>query len=132
MGKSGNPAKQQKVSDKPVTSDKFLPVKIDSAENARTLAEAEQVAIFELDDVTYSIPKHARAEIGLEYMAKADEEGESQANWYLLQEALGADAVKALRKVKGLTDDQFEGIVVRVQTIIMPEANDPKARRRRG
>lgn len=102
---------------------------IDSAANAERVDKAKRVGIFELDGVTYDMPAVARAEIGLEYLDLLNAGDENAASYYLIAESLGVDAYTALKGVKGLTEDQFEGILVRIQAIILPKGQSPTATR---
>lgn len=129
---SGSKAKAARNGDKPSgLPDTFVPVKIDTAQAKARVAEAEQVPIFEVDGQVFTMPKVARAELGIEYLSRADRGDENGAAWYLLNETLGKDAVNALRKIEGLSDKEFDGIMLRVQKIAMPEGRKrPKGARR--
>ena len=107
------------------------PIRIDSAKRAEKVESAKRVAIFELDGVTYDMPAAQRADIALTYLQMNEEEGEDKAAYYLLTETLGAGAYAALRGVKGLTDDDFEGVLTRVRAIALPKGQQPTATRTR-
>lgn len=108
------------------------PIVIDTAANIERVAKAKRVGIFEIDGVTYDMPAAARAEIALEYLDLLDQGDEDGASFYLISEALGRDAYVALKSVKGLTDEQFEGILVRVQAIALPKGTQPSSTRASG
>ena len=105
------------------------PIKIDSANRAEKVEKAKRVAIFELDGKTYDMPATTRADVALTYLDLAHEEGEDAAAYYLLTETLGADAWHALKGVKGLTEDDFEGVLTRVRAIALPKGTAPSGTR---
>jgi hypothetical protein len=109
------------------------PIVIDSAASAKRVDEAKPVGIFEIDGVAYTMPAVVRAEIALEYLAlmDADPEG-NEAAYYLFVECLGRPAYDALKAVKGLTEDQFEGILTRIRAIALPKGKTPTTSATRG
>lgn len=113
-------------SDKPDA--RFLPVVIDSKASAARVEEAEQIGIFEIDGTTYSMPNVVRAELALEYLAITNDEGDDKAAHWLLTETLGEDAYKALRSVKGLEGDTFDGIMTRVRKVALPKDKSQPAK----
>ena len=108
------------------------PIVIDSAKSAEKLANAKRVGIFEIDGVTYDMPAAARAEVGLEYLDMLNAGDDDAASYYLITETLGLEAFNALKAVKGLDGEAFEGILVRVQAIILPKGKTPTASGTRG
>lgn len=112
-------------SDKPDA--RFLPIIIDTKASAARVDDAERVAIFEIDGVTYDMPLVVRAELGLDYLAIGQEEGEDKAAYWLITETLGKEAFTALRSVKGLEGDAFEGIMTRIRTVALPKDPTPKS-----
>jgi hypothetical protein len=109
------------------------PIVIDTAANAKRVAEAKRVGIFEIDGVAYTMPAVVRAEIALEYLALMDGDAEgNEAAHYLFVECLGLDAYNALKSVKGLTEDQFEGILTRIRAIALPKGKSPTPNATRG
>lgn len=128
MGKQGRRNSQRKKADEPTVP--LSPVIIDKAAAQQRYDEAERVGIFEVEGVTYSVPLVERAELGLEYMAQLDKKGEELAAWWLINEGMGKDAVKALRSVKGLGTVELDSIMTRLRAIITPAARKrPKAAR---
>jgi hypothetical protein len=121
MGKSPNDRKQPGGYAAPIT--------IDTAKNAERFEKANRVAIFEIDGTVYDMPAVARAEVGLRYLELANAGDDNAAAYYLMIEALGQDAYDALKGVVGLTDEQFEGVLVRVQAIILPKGSTPSSSR---
>lgn len=113
-------------SDKP--ADRFLPVKIDSAEAESQLESAERVPIVEIDGTVYEISLGERAEVGLGYLQIAAEKGDNAASYYIISETLGQDAYDALVAVKGLKAKDFDGIVDRIQRVVMPEGKKIKGK----
>lgn len=129
MGKSSkNKRRMAGYSDTPdLPASKMVPIRLDSAQAAARVDEAERIPIFELDGTTYSIPAAERADVAIEYLARSERDGDDVAAWYLLNETLGAEAVKALRGVKGLEASEFDGIMTRVRKVVMPKSRRPKA-----
>jgi hypothetical protein len=105
------------------------PIRIDSATSAAKIDGAKRVAIFELDGVTYDMPGAVRADIALTYLDLAAAEGDDAAAHYLIIETLGRQAFDALKAVRGLDDEAFEGIMTRVRAVALPKATDPSPRR---
>jgi hypothetical protein len=96
------------------------PVSLSRAEAAQRVADAEQVPIFEVDGEVFSVPRVEQAQLGLEYMAQLDKKGEELASWWLINAALGKDAVNALRSMEGLSTVEMDGIMTRVRAVITP------------
>lgn len=95
---------------------------IDRAAAKQRVEQADSVDIFELDGETYSMLAVERAEIGLEYLAIQESEGGDAAALYLITETLGRDAFDALRSVEGLSGQDWEGVLARIQAIVLPKA----------
>lgn len=106
-----------------------IPIRLDREAAEARFTEAKMVPIFELDGEVFSIPAVERAEIGLTYMDLWETQGEIAATHYLVTETIGEKALKKLRSVRGMTAKEWEGIQLRIQAIVMPEARRPKARR---
>lgn len=101
------------------------PIVIDSQARADKLANAKRVGIFELDGITYDMPAAERAEVGLTYLEMVNDGDDEGAAYYLITETLGRGAYEALKSVPGLTNDDFEGILLRVQAIALPKGKAP-------
>lgn len=101
------------------------PISINSEKAAAKLESARRVAIFELDDVVYDMPAVPRADIALTYLDLMNGEGEDAAAYYLITECLGIEAFQKLRAVKGLSDDDFDGIMTRVRAVALPKVKAP-------
>ena len=108
------------------------PISIDTAKRAEKVDNAKRVAIFELDDVVYDIPAAERADIALTYLEMIDQGDEEGAAYYLLTETLGTEAYRALKSVKGLTNEDFEGILLRVRAVALPKGKTPSPTATRG
>jgi hypothetical protein len=104
-----------------------MPVSINSEKAAAKLDTAKRVAIFELDGVVYDMPAAPRADVALTYLDLMHESGEDAAARYLIVETLGLAAFKALTAVKGLSDDDFDGIMTRVRAVALPKGTPPSA-----
>lgn len=88
--------------------------------------EVERIVVFTLDDVDYSMPNKPRPNVGIEYLRRARENAETAA-LYLLEEALGADAVAALAGHEDLTDADFKAVMATVQRVMLGGLEGPKA-----
>lgn len=71
----------------------------------------EKIAVFEIDDVVYSIEKRPRVHIALGYLRLARKEGQDAAVAYLLEESLGEDGFEALCGHRNLKPEDFEGVM---------------------
>lgn len=78
--------------------------------------------LFELDGVTYSIPKRVGANVALRVMARFEQAGEVSAQIHMLRTVLGAEAFDALMGCDDLTPEQFEAISDRVQDLVLSSA----------
>lgn len=101
------------------------PVSISTEKAQAKLDNAKRVAIFELDGVTYDMPAAPRADVALEYLDLMNDSGEDAAAYYLITECLGVAAFRALKAVKGLSDEDFDGIMTRVRAVALPKAKAP-------
>lgn len=105
------------------------PISLNSAKAAEKVDNAKRVAIFELDGIVYDMPAAARADVALTYLDLMHDEGEDAAAYYLLTECLGIDAFHALKGVRGLDDEDFDGIMTRVRAVALPKATTPSTTR---
>lgn len=97
-------------------------IRIDSAETAKKLEDAERVPIFELDGKVYDVPKVARADVGLEYLDRVEDDGPDVAQAWLIRTMVGDEGFDALRNVKGLEQKDWTAIFDRVRDIVNPKA----------
>src|SRR5690349_24642066 len=86
-----------------------VPISISTEKAAAKLDNARRVAIFELDGVTYDMPAVPRADIALTYLDLMHGADADEAAHYLITECLGVEAFAALKAVKGLSDEDFDG-----------------------
>jgi hypothetical protein len=100
-------------------------VKINTTDIADKLAAAEQIPIFEIDDVVYSIPDVQRAEVGIRYLDIAAKRGTQAAAHYLIRETVGEEGLEALMAVKGLAPKDWERISKKASQIVMPKSKGP-------
>lgn len=108
------------------------PISINTEKAQAKLDTAKRVAIFELDGVVYDMPGAPRADVALTYLDTLNNEGEESASYYLITECLGLPAYKALMAVKGLSDDDLDGIVTRLRAVALPKAKTPTPNAERG
>jgi hypothetical protein len=101
-------------------------IAIDSKASAARLEGAKEIPVFSIDGTTYSIPAVERADLGLEYLALVDEESEDVANAWLMKQTIGEDGFQALRAVKGLSPDDFRGVMDKIQKIVAPKARSSR------
>jgi hypothetical protein len=104
------------------------PLKIDRAAAKKRIDDAEEIPVFEIDDVTYSVKNVPRSEVALRYLDIATNQGDDAGNYYILTETMGQGAYDALKGVDGLSDEDFQAVIERVQAIVTPASN-PKGRR---
>lgn len=119
--------------DKPLgikPSKAFVPVKIDSKKSAQRVDDAKPVAIFELDGVTYSMSSAERAEVGLKFIELIQHGQHDEAAEYLVKSTLGKKAYKALSSVVGLESDDFSGVLMRIQSVVLPKGRGNRKSRR--
>lgn len=119
-------------SDKPeAKKGPLLPIKIDTKKSAQRVEDAEQVPIFEVDDKVFSMSSAPRAEVGLRFIELMSTEGPDRAAHYLLTETLGEKAYHALTAVVGLQTDDFQGVLLRVQALVLPKGAGSNRKQRR-
>ena len=102
-------------------------IRIDSAQTAKDLDDAERVDIFEVDGKTYSVAKVARADLGLEYLDRVENDGPDVAQAWLIRTTVGVEGFDALRKVKGLTQEHWDAIQERIRDIVNPKARGSRS-----
>lgn len=76
---------------------------VDLTEDAFDPETVSKTFLFELNGVEYFIPDAAPAGVLYEVVRLQEEVGQGTAMWWLLEQFLGEDGVKALRAYKGLT-----------------------------
>jgi hypothetical protein len=101
-------------------------VKIDTAANRARIEEAEQVAIFEIDDVVYSMAKVVDASVGLNYLQILRNRGVDEATAFLVEKTLGKKALNALRGVEGLKESELESIMKSIRKYALPKERGRK------
>lgn len=85
----------------------FEPIVIDTREE---LPEVEQIHLFTIDGVDYSMPAEVPPSVGLQAMEMVRTEGEMVANAWMLEEALGSDGYHALINCRHITIEQMRQI----------------------
>jgi hypothetical protein len=98
-------------------------IRISSSAAAKRLEDAPRVPVFEVDGVTYDVAAVGRADIGLEYMARVEEDGVEEAQSWMIRTTVGDEGFQALRGVKGLDPDDWRAIRRRIEDLIAPKAS---------
>lgn len=83
--------------------------------------KTETVDIFMLDGVTYSAPKEMPFGVALDYMEAQVEQGPDAAVFVMIKRVLGEDAFRALKSNPNLTEEQFRGVIERLETLVMAD-----------
>ena len=94
--------------------------------------QEQRIPLFYIDDEAYTVPRYPNPAIGLRFLKKIHEEGDGEANFYLLTTMLGEDGYNALIDYsdKGLlTTEQFEAVVAKALRIVTRQDEAPKALR---
>jgi hypothetical protein len=93
----------------------------------------QRVPLFYMDDEVYTVPRFPHPAVGLRYLKILHEEGDGEAQYYLLTEMLGEDGYEALMDFseKGrITPDQFDAVMAKALRIVgRQDEPSPKARR---
>lgn len=76
-----------------------------------------EVVLFKLDGQEYVTTDRPRVALSLRYMRMIREEGESEANAYLVEQFIGTEAYERLMDYDDLTTEQFAGIMELVKSI---------------
>src|SRR5947209_6407231 len=96
-------------------------VRIDSKAAKKRVDDAELVPIFELDGVTYSIPRLERSDLALEYLGRIEEEGIDAAQAWMIRTTVGEAGFEALRAVEGLSPEDWRGVMDNIQAVVNPK-----------
>lgn len=87
-------------------------------------APDKTVHLFTLDGVDYYVPAKPRANVSLQYLRMARNEGEISAGGWLLEEMLGEEAYTALAGWDGLTTDVMSQLMGAVTKLVMGSVED--------
>lgn len=94
----------------------FEPVRIDPA---AVPEEVERIPLFYIGDQEYSIPAEMDARAGLVALGLVRERGLEAAAAYMMEEAIGRDAIRALVNCEAATGEQIREIMTNVQRMYM-------------
>lgn len=89
--------------------------------------EVEQIELFSIDGVSYTIPNKARVNVGLKYMKLMRDQSANAADAWLLEALLGKEAFEALTNYDDLTPEVLEAIVAAAAKVVLGEMETPKA-----
>lgn len=95
--------------------------------SSKSTKEVEQIELFSLDGVSYTIPNKARVNVGLRYMKIMRDESAQAADAWLLEELVGKDGFEALMNYDDLTPEILEQIVQGAAKVVLGELETPKA-----
>jgi hypothetical protein len=90
----------------------------------------QRVPLFYIDDQAYTVPRFPAPAVGLRFLKILHNEGEGEANYYLLTTMLGEEGYDALMNYsdKGLlSSEQFEAVIDKALRIISRQDELPKA-----
>lgn len=94
---------------------------------SKSAEEVEQIELFSIDGVSYTIPNKARVNVGLRYMKKMRDESGNAADAWLLEELVGKEGFEALMDYNDLTPEVLEAIVQAAAKVVLGEMETPKA-----
>lgn len=101
-------------------------VRIDSKAARQRVDEAPRVPIFEIDGTVYDVAAVERADLGLEYMGRVEELGLDAAQAWMIRTTVGDEGFEALRNTVGLSPDDWQGIMDRIQAVVVPKARSTR------
>jgi len=87
-------------------------------------AKFEEVPVFTIDGVTYSISNKPRANVALKMLWLMKTVGEEKAAAEIVPEVLGEELMLVLMDYEDLTNEDLQGVFARVQSIIFNQAED--------
>ena len=93
----------------------------------KSAEEVEQIELFSIDGVSYTIPNKARVNVGLRYMKIMRDESAEAAQAWLLEEMVGTEGFEALMGYDDLTPEILEQIVSAAAKVVLGELETPKA-----
>jgi hypothetical protein len=93
----------------------------------KSAEEVEQIELFSIDGVSYTIPNKARVNVGLRYMKIMRDESAEAAQAWLLEEMVGKEGFEALISYDDLTPEILEQIVSAAAKVVLGELETPKA-----
>lgn len=76
---------------------------VDLAADAHDPDAVERLDLFEVGGVMYTIPAESSVSVLIQYMDLEDDFGATKAMWWLFNELLGPDGVRALKSYRRLT-----------------------------
>ena len=94
--------------------------------------EVEQVEIFSIEGVPYSIPNKVKVNLQLKYLRELKLNGELQATYLLLETLLSPEGYEALMNYDDLTDEDFEAVVKVAQEVVFGAETEGKAQKKTG
>lgn len=79
----------------------------------------KRVPLFEIDDVTYTVPAKPRVNLALKFMYQARTLGQDTAAMNILEDLLGHDGFQALMNYDDLTQEDLEAVIGRATRLLM-------------
>lgn len=100
--------------------------------STKTKAKAvEYVDLFEIDDVTYQVPRHPSPTIGLKFLHILKTRGQEEAAHFMLTSMLSEEGYEALMNFDQLTQEQYDFVLTAAIRIATGKTENPKAQTRR-
>ena len=81
----------------------------------------QRIPLFYIDDDPFTVPRFPDPAVGLKFLKILHEDGDGEANYYLLTSMLGQEGYDALMAYseKGLlTQEQFDGVIAKALRIV--------------
>lgn len=99
----------------------FAPIIIDTSTPA---VDAERIAVFVIDGVEHTIPKHLPAGDTVLMIEVIANRGPVAGAWEMVKLALGEDSINALMACRHVTHDQVKDIFDRIGKMYMGQVDD--------
>lgn len=90
--------------------------------------KVEYITLFEIDDVTYSVPKNPSPTVGLRFLHVLKTEGQQAAAYYMLTTMLSPEGYEALMNYDQLTQEQYDFVLNAAVKIATGRTERPKAK----
>jgi len=91
----------------------------------------EYVDLFEIDDVTYQVPRRPSPTVGLKFLHIMKHEGQEEAAYYMLTTMLGQEGYDALMNYEDLSQEQYDFVLTAAIRIATGKTENPKGPTRR-
>ena len=114
--------------DKSSTSGEFEILRLSTKTKSKPV---EYVDLFEIDDVTYQVPRYPSPTIGLKFLHILKTKGQEEAAHFMLTSMLSEEGYEALMNFDQLTQEQYDFVLTAAIRIATGKTENPKAQTRR-